>query len=201
MERKEEKFARKRVSAWGIFIGFILLLIGSLLLARNAGLIPVYLSQLIFSLPALLILIGVLIMIRGLCFPKWRRKRHQYYTHDYQHDKTQHQFHRDSVFSNGYYAVSEPVFSGGEINGVFGSITIDLRKTDLAEGVDTVLIIHAVFGEVKIYVPENWNVVCRVNSVFGHFTDKRMNIVATETEKRLIIEGDCVFGSGTLQSL
>jgi len=107
-------------------------------------------------------------------------------------------FSRNSVFGNGEHIILDEVFKGGEINAVFGGITLDLRKTQLPEG-ETFLVVNAVFGGIVIIVPETWNVEFHLDSVFGGFQDNRKPAGDVDKSRKLVIEGTCVFGGGELK--
>jgi len=88
----------------------------------------------------------------------------------------------------------DPIFRGGNIEAVFGGVIIDLRKTHLPEG-ETYLKISAVFGGVTLYIPDEWLVTTKFDTVMGGYTDKRLSAISTiDTSRKLILEGDLVFG-------
>lgn len=106
---------------------------------------------------------------------------------------------RNSIFGSVEHIVLEPEFEGGELNAVFGSITIDLRKTTIKEGV-TRLETNAVFGSVTIFVPSDWLVDTNVDTVFGGFEDKRNQVETIDMNRKLLITGASVFGSTELRN-
>lgn len=106
---------------------------------------------------------------------------------------------RDSVFSSVEEIVLDPDFQGGEINAVFGGVTLDLRKTTLPEG-STTLEVNAVFGGIDIYVPQEWNVELHLSHVFGGFSDRRSYSENIDKSRKLIIHGSCVFGGGEIRN-
>jgi len=108
-------------------------------------------------------------------------------------------FSKNSVFGNGEHIVLDPEFKGGDLNAVFGGITLDLRRTTLQEG-ETVLEVNAVFGGITIYVPVDWYVETHLDAVFGGFQDNRMPKEPLDTTRKLIITGSCVFGGGELRN-
>ena len=166
--------------------------------------------------PLLLIAAGIL-MIAGRIFgPKWgfnewshnhesnRKYRHQhrrnYHNRDYsQWSNSTNGFSKNSVFASGDHIVLDPEFKGGELNAVFGGITLDLRRTNLPVG-ETRLDVNAVFGGVTIYVPADWYVETHMDAVFGGFQDNRMPKEPLDATKKLIITGSCVFGGGELRN-
>jgi predicted membrane protein len=108
-------------------------------------------------------------------------------------------FSKNSVFGSGDHIVLDPEFKGGELNAVFGGLTLDLRRTNLPVG-ETRLDINAVFGGITVFVPADWLVETHLDSVFGGFQDNRMPKEPIDTTKKLIITGSCVFGGGELRN-
>ncbi len=88
-------------------------------------------------------------------------------------------------------------FTGGKISTIFGGVELDLTASQLAPGTQ-VLQIEAIFGGIKLRVPDNWNVVVDVKMVLGGFDDKRMfgNDYTLEGKNTLIIKGEAIFGGG-----
>ena len=108
-------------------------------------------------------------------------------------------YEKNAVFGGAELIVLDPEFHGGDFNSVFGEIVIDLRNTTIPEG-DTVIEANTVFGGINIYVPEDWVVIPNINSVFGGFDDKRPQVPAKDSSRRLIVECSCVFGGGEIRS-
>ena len=108
-------------------------------------------------------------------------------------------FSRNSVFGNDEHIILDEEFKGGEVNAVFGGITLDLRKTRLPEG-ETYLETNAVFGGIVIIVPEAWQVEFHLDSVFGGFQDNRSANAEADRSRKLVIKGACVFGGGELRN-
>jgi predicted membrane protein len=102
-------------------------------------------------------------------------------------------FTKNSIFGGGEHIVLEPDFNGGEINAIFGDLTLDLRHTNLSEGISR-LEVNAVFGGISIFVPNEWYVEMNTDAVFGGVEDKRMKKQPLNTERKLLITGACVFG-------
>ncbi|MDD3079734.1 MAG: DUF5668 domain-containing protein [Paludibacter sp.] len=153
--------------------------------------------------PLLLIAAGVILILSKLFGRSWgfvdfSEKYHEHHHYHYRERYSKNGFSKNSVFGSGEHIVLDPVFKGGELNAVFGGITLDLRKTTLAEG-DTILEINAVFGGVTIIVGEGWNVETHLDTVFGGFEDKRIKADNVDTSRKLIITGACVFGGGELR--
>jgi predicted membrane protein len=164
--------------------------------------------------PLLLIGAGIVILLQRILGPKyfsekwdteWQQHRHHHHHREYRNrnytkwDTNTEGFSKNSVFGSGDHIVLDPEFKGGELNAVFGGITLDLRRTNLPVG-ETVLEVNAVFGGITIYVPADWFVETHLDAVFGGFQDNRMPKEPVDTSKKLIITGSCVFGGGELRN-
>lgn len=158
--------------------------------------------------PVLLIIGGIFIVLQWIFPPKWKKVNH--YTnaahkdYEYYHlnrlNSLNPAFERNSIFSNIEEIILEPEFKGGEVNAIFGGVTLDLRKTALPEG-ETVLEMNAIFGGVNIFVPKEWNVELHLSSIFGGFDDKRSKDEdAVDRSRKLIVVGSCIFGGGEISN-
>ena len=104
------------------------------------------------------------------------------------------------VFSGAKEKLNVEVFRGGEINCVFGGIELDFSDCQLAEGV-SILEMNTVFGGAVLYIPKEWNVQIRANTVLGNFVDNRpKSDVEIDKSRTLIIEASSVFGGGEIKS-
>ncbi len=157
--------------------------------------------------PLLLIVAGVLLIVSRFYAPfKWNSECHHGGSHhNYKYKgRTDYTyqgggFEKNSIFGSGQHIVLDPEFKGGEVNAIFGGVTLDLRKTNLPEGI-SFLEINAVFGGVTLYVPSTWLVEMNMDSVFGGFEDKRMFSDEIDTTKKLVVKGSCIFGGGELRN-
>jgi predicted membrane protein len=160
--------------------------------------------------PVLLIVGGIVILLHILCKPPvscYNRHRHRGYSHFHSRVNENHRHFRDeenrdceydftktSVFGSGQYVVVDTEFTGGTLNSVCGSIELDLRKAYLPEG-ETVLIVEAVMGSISVFVPYNWLLDIKVDSVLGGIEDERRIMEPTDTSRKLIIKGSVVMGA------
>ena len=162
--------------------------------------------------PLLFIVAGILIILHRFIYPqsgvgkfenKWKNQQnyhHQYHHKDYSKwNASENGFSKSSVFGSGDHIVLDPEFKGGDMNAVFGGMTLDLRRTSLPDG-ETHLEINAIFGGIIIYVPEDWYADIHIDTVFGGFQDNRLPKDPLDTTKKLVITGSCVFGSGELRN-
>lgn len=261
MENNEIKNSFRSGNIKGLGFGLLLVAIGVIFLAANAGLITTPLKWVLISWPMLIIVIGVAkiikrdyfsaatLLIIGLFFlaPKVFRAFPESFpgmdgsfTHTYWPllliaagimlvlsklfgkqwgfntvDNTHYcksgsyksggytgpvgSFEKNAIFGGGEHIVLEPEFKGGEINAIFGGLTLDLRHTNLPEGTSR-LELNAVFGGVTVVVPNDWFVETSIDAIFGGFEDKRLAKLPLNTERRLVITGTCVFGGGELRN-
>jgi len=151
--------------------------------------------------PLLLVVVGIIIFIRAT------DNRFNYRDHeDRPYRNTSRAANRSKdgyvyyslVFRGSENVFLEPEFRGGEIETVFGGMTLDLRKTNLQEGV-SVLKLSAVFGGITLLIPPHWNVEVQNGCVFGGFEDKRPYTEITGTQSRLILKVGCVFGGAEIK--
>jgi len=108
-----------------------------------------------------------------------------------------------AIFGGGDRTIVTDNFRGGKILAVFGGSNFDLTRSKLAPGKNYIDVL-AVFGGLKLVVPEDWNVKISAVSVIGGFSDKRRfrNIekTADDDKPQLIIKGLLIFGGGEIKS-
>jgi len=166
--------------------------------------------------PLLLIGAGIVILLQRIIYPHWGFEswgRDWQHHHHHYHNHHRHQspfdqktwttnpngFSKNSVFGSGDHIVLDPEFKGGDLNAVFGGITLDLRRTTIPVG-ETQLEVNAVFGGITIFLPSDWYVESHLDAVFGGFQDNRLPKEPIDTTRKLIITGSCVFGGGELRN-
>jgi len=155
--------------------------------------------------PFLLIGTGIVLILNRTFF--WNKSHYwkdgdygHYHRHHRKYEAVNPEFEKNAVFGSGEYIVLDPVFKGGELNAVFGGITLDLRKTTIPEG-ETVIDVNSVFGGVTIYVPTDWLIELHVDPIFGGFSDTRLVDEKTmDSSRKLLITGACVFGGGEIRN-
>lgn len=193
---------RKHQIAWGsiwIIVGFFFL-VPKIVRAFPASFPGIGENFAAVYWPLLLICAGLIFIVFKFLIPEneyvlfWKNKIHH---HNRIHTKPGENFEKNSVFSGGEHIILDEQFKGGEVNSVFGGLTLDLRRTALPEG-DTYLELNAVFGGVTLYIPGDWVVITQIDAVFGGFEDKRRILEPVDNTRRLIIKGSCVFGGGEI---
>lgn len=164
------------------------------------GNVPVNFVQMYW--PVLLIMAGVLILIHWLLPKKPNKLKEKIeYAFDQPTVDTSTdngRVYKSIIFGASENIVLEPEFKGGEISTVFGETILDLRKTNLPDGITT-LDVDVVFGNVVIYVPDEWSVQLKSNSVFGAFEDKRKRKPEVhDTQRLLVVNASVVFAGGEI---
>ncbi len=142
--------------------GFILILLGFLLLLDNLGAIDFreFISD---YWPLILILWGLSILAR-------RRSRPAGAPPAETSSQTESELvHQSSVFGNIEVKVTSREFKGGSISTVFGESYIDLSSAKFADG-EHELRVHGVFGESRIILPPDAAAAISASSVFGELT-------------------------------
>jgi predicted membrane protein len=94
------------------------------------------------------------------------------------------------IFSALNKSITTHDFRGGRITAVFGGGQIDLKDAQ-AESKEITLDIAAVFGGVKVIIPQNWKVNSIGTAIVGGFDNKTRSSAADVT---LIIKGTAVMG-------
>jgi len=152
---------------------------GALLLVDNLGF---DVSQ---FWPVGLMLIGVLIITRGL-FNRPRRGR--------QHERG-NEFVSAVAFMSGVKKSSNAqTFRGGDLTAVMGGVEIDLRQASMEPGSDVTLDTLAFWGGIEIRVPEDWEVRTPGFAIMGGFVDETRP-PSEPTGKRLLVGGMALMGA------
>ena len=176
--------------------GFLLIIIGGGLYARNYIDLPNGLSFWQLFLAVVFILSGLFMII----------KRKSSF-HCESHKKSGENLGIDTIdeiafFGGGDRTIISDSFKGGKILAVFGGSNFNLSRSKLAPGKNYIDVL-AIFGGLKLVVPENWNVKISAISIFGGFSDKhRVHTPEqySEDDPQLIIKGFVIFGGGEIKS-
>jgi predicted membrane protein len=218
------KSNNKRLVLGGIFV-----LIGIVLLLRNAGVLYFDIPFDIFSWQVIFIIVGGIIIYStgkiipgaifiAIAFFNWYPNLWPlilvaiglgiiYKKSDNKKNelKDKSSFSADklddvAVFGGGHKILDSSNFKGGDAVAVFGGSEIDLTNCKLAEG-EQVLELVAVFGGTTFIVPKEWNVQIDVVAIFGGFSDKRIKYPDTvrDTSRSLKITGLVLFGGGEVK--
>ena len=107
-------------------------------------------------------------------------------------------------FSSSVKQLDTQNLLGANLNVVFGSLILDLRKAKPKD--DKVIIkLSNVFSSATLYVPRDWRVLINSQPVLGSITDRRNKqnpTTATNPTQGplLILSGSCTFGSTEIRS-
>jgi len=185
------------------FHGYLFILIGKLFLLAEwyPNLIN---SKLIF--PVALILVGLCVVFsRNRKCGKNRKQR--FSKENWKHIQEAHKrgyaaynYNEDdfidsvSFFGGITKTVVSKNFKGADIVSFFGGTDVNLSQADFQERI--VVDITNVFGGTTLTIPNNWEVISEVASIFGSFEDKRPQHQrdAGEETKVLVLRGTCMFG-------
>ena len=173
------------------FHGAILILVGGLFMLPHWLPVPFNYREIIW--PAIFIMIGLTIMIRG------HRKRSDCCREEKMAD--QDMVDELAFFGGGDRIITSQNFKGGKITCIFGGLNLNFLRAKLSQK-ENMIDVFVVFGGMKIIVPEDWDVKIVVTSVFGGFADKR-NISPSALENKkgeLIIRGMAIFGGGEIKN-
>jgi len=156
--------------------------------------------------PLILVFIGTVLIISR--FLPHRKNRSETYNTDSRHnigsssanDTTADYIEKNLLFSSQEQIVLTPNFRGGEANVMFGELIIDLRRATQAEGTHQ-LNLSAIFGNIVVYVPADWNIELRTNTILASFEDKRYpNEIKKEYTSKLIIKGSTIFAGAEIRN-
>lgn len=106
-----------------------------------------------------------------------------------------------NVFGGGDRTIISQNFKGGKILAIFGGSNFNLARAKLAPGKNYIEVL-AIFGGMKLIVPEDWNIRITAVSIFGGFSDKHriQPHDAANSDSELIIKGFVIFGGGEIKS-
>ena len=169
----------------------ILLAIGGAFYARDILDLQINFWQ--FFLPGLLILIGILTIVKSRGEPFHSSKKNL---------RGDDYFEEVAVFGGGDRTIVSQNFKGGRILAIFGGSNFNMVHSKLAPGKNYIDVL-AIFGGMKLVVPEDWNIKVNVVAIFGGFSDKHRILTSTvnpDSEKQLIIKGVVFFGGGEIKS-
>ncbi|MDR0419674.1 MAG: cell wall-active antibiotics response protein [Prevotellaceae bacterium] len=194
-------------SCHGIILGVVLMLLGGAFLLSKMDIVD-FSAVNIWSM--ILIALGILIILGALknMFSKKKKICSDVacgVTLDRKYSRRN--FHNDlgvidvnCIFSGAEEKLQVKDFKGGDINGIFGEVKLDLLDCELAEGVNY-LEVNAVFGGVTIFAPASWKIEVKRSCVFGNFLDKRAKPEIEVSENRtLVIDASFIFGGGEVKS-
>ena len=88
-------------------------------------------------------------------------------------------------------------FKGGQAVAVMGGCEVDLRRATIAED-EAVVDVFAFWGGVVLQVPEDWQVINRINAFLGGIEDKTHSVPGAR--QRLVLTGTVIMGGAEVKN-
>ena len=162
--------------------GVFMIFLGVLFLLHTHNIYDI--SDLIW--PAMLILVGVIV------WPRKKQISNPDASGGVHVNSADHVFNINTLFNRQHEIINDKQLAGGHGTAVFGNLTIDLREAIPKTG--AYIEISAIFGDVSLAIPLNWNVTKHGGSVFGKVEDRRKFISEPSAAYSVTIEMNAVFG-------
>jgi hypothetical protein len=188
----------RSVGALGKFISIALIVFGTLFLLINLRVVHLRADEHSWPLSMLLITFGTGMLLRRLdprAANNWGWLPPKRPPGDYPNALSDW-----AVLGSIKRKMDTVAFEGGEASCVFGSVEIDLRRAGISPLLRIVTVeANAIFGEVKLRVPEGWKVNVTGVGVLGAFEDKTIPPVTPDDAPVLIVTGMAVFGQVSVE--
>ncbi|AEA42885.1 LiaF transmembrane domain-containing protein [Fluviicola taffensis] len=187
------------------FHGYLLIIIGKLFLLSEwyPHLIN---NKIIF--PIGLIIVGLFIVFsKSKRFDRYNKRKKRFTKENWKHIHEAHQRgyssykynEEDFIDSVSFFGgitktVLSKTFKGADIVSFFGGTDVNLSQADFQDRI--VVDVTNIFGGTTLTIPNNWEVISEVASIFGAYEDKRPPYQRENDEPRkiLILKGTCMFG-------
>jgi len=162
--------------AAGLFTGFLLTGLGTVLLLDNLGFIP-------FSLwdfwPLILVVVGGSLILRAFFGGESRADPSA-------------RISALAVMGGVVRKCNSPNFRSADLTAVMGGCELDLREASILDGT-AVISTFAFWGGIEIKVPSDWSVASKGIALLGGFEDATQQPLMG-SEKRLIVRGFAIMG-------
>jgi predicted membrane protein len=186
---------RSAARVWGIFLIFI----GAFFLARNFGWLRFHTGNENWIFPLILIGVGFLALMNVLDSARGVHPKRAIGTNIWRRGEMDHDSMVADVAVLGSVKrkMDSSNFRGGDLTSILGSIEIDLRPATIAPNPEASAVLNAtaIFGAIKVRVPQHWRVKMRGVSLLGNFEDKTLPPNTGLSAPALVITGWSVFGS------
>lgn len=193
------------------FHGYLMIIIGKLFLL--AEWYPKLINVKII-LPVAIIIVGLaIVFLSNRRFGKHHRRKQRFTRENWKqiHEAQQrgfsyYKYNEDdfidsvSFFGGINKTIISKTFKGADIVSFFGGTDINLSQADFQGRI--VIDVTNIFGGTTLTIPNNWEVISEVASIFGAFEDKRPQYQREENEesKVIILRGTCMFGGIEINS-
>jgi len=179
--------------------GYMLAIVGSLLLLNNLGLVRVQFRELIW--PAIIVFLGARLIMQTQGKRRDAQPAVPAFGDTVARPTTSGNGHVNlcSVFGNSQRASSDNPFRGGDMLSIVGGTRLDLRQATIEPGGEAVISVFTIMGGHEIWVPPGWTVVSEVIPVLGSVEDKRLPSIDPapapgSAQPRLVLQGLVVLG-------
>lgn len=99
-----------------------------------------------------------------------------------------------AVFSTDRRRISSDQFTDAEALAIFGDASVDLRDAEIPVPPARIEA-TAIFGDIEVIVPEDWEIDRRVMAIFGDVVDRRPRVSeSTGDGPHLVLTGTAIFG-------
>jgi predicted membrane protein len=176
------KVVQTRTTA-GAIVGGALILVGSVILLNETGLISIGWRSL---WPLLLIAAGLSVVFKSTN----GRSLLEQFNSPLEKTSDDSVINITAVMGGFKRRITTPDFRGGEITALMGGCELDLRQSSING--EAVLNVFSMFGGVTIKVPIDWTVVLQGTPIMGGFEEK--TVPSTTPDKRLIVRGYAIMG-------
>ena len=193
------KKARSAVQPGGQLTGALIAVFGLIYLLINVGFIHIRAKDESWPISMLLIGVGLLMLIN--MFDKggardWGRFDFKFDLHRKPPQDPENQISDMVILGAVKRKLDSLNFQGGEALSIMGNLEIDLRRARIPEpGNPVILDISAIFGAVKIRVPEVWRVTINGAGILGNYEDKTVPPVLSSNAPTLVITGYSIFSN------
>jgi hypothetical protein len=98
-----------------------------------------------------------------------------------------------TIYSGRDFISTSKSFRGGSALTWYGGGTLDLRGATL-DPAGAHLAVRAIFGGIRLVVPETWKIEQRMLAIFGGVGDARDSEMVMESGPTLVLDGFALFG-------
>jgi len=103
------------------------------------------------------------------------------------------------VFSGVTRRITSQQFQGAKVSAVFGGAVIDLTTAEI-EGEEATVRLSTVFGNIRVIVPFNWEVVVQGQPVLARISDRHRSPPRGESTATLHVKAEAVFASVLIEN-
>ena len=184
--------------ASGRFFGGLLVVFGCLFFLVNIGILQIRAKDESWPLSILFIVFGIGLLLKVL---ESGQENHHLRRRDRSGGGRVNALDDVAVFGSVKRKLDTADFEGGEVRTLFGEVKIDLRRASIAAGREPVRVdATAIFGAIRIVIPDAWRATVHGAGVLGAFEDKTVPPNQLAGAPLLIVTGLSMFGSVEIEN-